>query len=431
MKCQQICAALRCSIENAELCNEAFTAWLFLLGTLGEEDIEPLVDPTFAIIARHWESFLPSLQQKAYETINELLKTHDSLIRNVDVHMTIPSLASISLMAKHESQLGSLKNQMDTKHQYIAFSKRCQSENSTVVLRALIELEAFLAEHQGFLHTSAISQQPDPVVSRLTRSVLDACVRFSESSLEIAVLCGKCLGLIGCLDPTKIEATRESREILVLSNFEKADETIDFVVFLLEEILVKAFLSATDTRAQGFLAYAMQELLSFCDLDTSVTLRTHDIQNSANYRRWIAIPESVRDTLTPFLTSKYFLKEGVSQPDCTYPLFKPDLGYASWIRMFVLDLLRKARGDNASVIFAICRRIVRGQDITIANFMLPYVALNIIIGGTEQQKLEIAKELLLILCEPLPENNRSTRESMILCSQVSTSKSARDSADRF
>ena len=373
--------------------------------------------PTFAIIARHWESFVPSILQKAYETISELLKSQEDLIRKIA--MAIPSLASIPLMAKHEAELGALRDQMDTKHQFTAFSQRCQSENATVILRALTELEAYLVEHQEFVHTSTISQQPDSVIAHLTRSVLDACVRFSESSLEIAVLCAKCLGLIGCLDPTKVEATRETREILVLSNFERADETIDFVVFLLEEILVKAFLSATDTRAQGFLAYAMQELLNFCGLDISVTLRSHDIQTSANYRRWIAIPESVRDTLTPFLTSKYFLKEGVLQPDCVYPLFKTNLNYATWVRMFVLDLLRKGRGDNASMVFAICRRIVRGQDVAIASFMFPYVALNIIVSGTEQQKQDMANEFLLILSQPLPENNRSARENMVLCSQVS------------
>ena len=322
-------------------------------------------------------------------------------------------------MEKFEAELGSLKGQMDTKHQYKAFGQRCQSENATVVLRALTELEAFLAEHQGFLHTSATSQQPDAVIAYLTRSVLDACVRFSESNPEIAVLCAKCLGLIGCLDPTNIEAPRESREILVLSNFEKADETIDFVVFLLEEILVKAFLSATDTRAQGFLAYAMQELLNFCELDISVTNRSHDVQTSANYRRWINIPESIRNTLTPFLTSKYILKEGISQPNCTYPLFKSGLSYASWVRMFVLDLLRKGCGANASTVFGICRRIIRGQDVSIANFVFPYIALNIVVGGTEQQKRDIANESLFILSQPLPENNQSMRENMVLCSEVS------------
>jgi serine/threonine-protein kinase ATR len=74
------------------------------------------------------------------------------------------------------------------------------------------------------------------------------------------------LGLIGCLDPNRIETIREKREILVPSNFERADETIDFVLYFLEEVLVK-FLSATNTKAQGFLAYAMQEFLKFCELE--------------------------------------------------------------------------------------------------------------------------------------------------------------------
>ena len=390
---------------------------MFLLHTLGEEDIEPLVDPTFAIIAQYWESFEPTTQERAYETISQLLKSHASLIR--EMVNTIPSLASIPLMAKFEDELGKLRAQMATNHQYQAFSQRCQNENATVVTRALIELENYLFDHQDFIHTTAISEQPDPVVARLTRSVLDACIRFSESNSRIAILCANCLGLIGSLDPTRIEATRESKDILVLSNFIKAEETKDFVVFLLQETLVKAFLSATDTRLQGFLSYAMQELLKFCNFDTSVVLRSHDVQTSTNYRRWVTLPESVRNILTPFLTSKYFLKEGIAQSDEAYPIYRVDKTHSTWLRTFTFDLLRKGCGENASVIFAVCRRIVRDQDISISSFLLPYAVLNVILGGTEPQKLEIANELLTVLSQTLSDTNQGARENIIQCSQVS------------
>ena len=412
----QLCACLRSAMESEELINEAFMAWALLLTMLGEEDIGPLIDPTFAIIAKHWELFEIVTQQRAHEMISQLLKTHVGLIR--EVVDTIPSLASIPFMSKFEHELSKVRAQKDVKHRYQAFSKRCRNENRTVVSRALSELDAFLRDNQSFLHVAAISEQPDPVLAELTQSLLDACVRFSDSSTDIAILSSRCLGLVGCLDPTKVEVSRDTKEIMVLSNFGKADETIDFVVFFLREILVKAFLSATSSKAQGFLAYAMQELLRFCGLDTSVTFRTRDVQSSTNYRRWVALPQATRDTLTPFLTSKYFINQAIIQPECSYPIFRAGISHSKWLRDFVFDLLQKGCGENASMIFPVFRRTVRNQDIAIPDFLLPFAALNVILGGSEIQKRDIGNEFIAVLGENMPENEVEAKESIILCSQV-------------
>ena len=404
-------------MENKELSNEAFTSWIIMMSTLGEDEIGTLVDPTFAIIAQHWESLDSRTQMKAHEMIMQLLKSHAGMIR--DIVNTIPSLAGIPLMSKFEEELGRFRAQMDLKHQYQAFSQRCQNENVTVVARALIELEDYLEKHQYFLHEAAVSEQPDPVVSQLARSILDACVLFSESHANISSLCARCLGLIGCLDPTRIEAVKEKREMLVVSNFGDEYETIDFVVFFLREILVKAFLSATSPKAQGFLAYAMQELLGFCGFTASVTLRPREVHMSDNYARWVALPESVRNTLTPFLTSKYVVTPGVAQGTCVYPLYTSKISHGQWLRSFVYDLLRKGVGENPQMIFPVFALLIRTQDISISSFLLPFAVLNVIIDGTERQKLEVGEELLTVLRHSLPEDRTAARDNIISCSQVS------------
>ena len=256
--------------------------------------------------------------------------------------------------------------------------------------------------------------------SQIRLSHSSSVVRFSEGSSEIAILCAKCLGSIGCVDPTRIEAVRENKDLIVLSNFERADETIAFVTFFIQEVLVKAFLSATDTRAQSYLGYVIQELLRFCAFDPSVTLRSGDIESSTNYRRWIAIPESIRSTLTPFLTSKYFMTAAQSKPEYTYPLYNINVNHSKWLRDFVFDLLRKGCGENAAEMFPVCRRAIRTtQDISIPSFLLPFTALNVVVGGTKQQKLDIANELLAVLSQTVSESNQNIRDNMILCSQVS------------
>lgn len=388
-----------------------------MMNTLEEEEIAALVDPSFALLVQHWDSFNSGIQGQAYEMVDNLMKSHSSMI--CDIVHTLPSLASIPLMAKFEEQLSALKARMDVKHHFLAFSERCQNENATVVLTALDELTHFLAKHQSFLHETANSEQPDVVVSQLLRSILDTSVLFSSTHPEISVLCARCLGLIGCLDPTRIEATREKREILVLSNFVRDDETNDFVVFFLREVLVKAFLSATNSRSQGFLAYAMQELLSISEIRDAVISRSRDGLQDANYRRWVSLRESVRTTLMPFTDSKYFVTAGVSQSPCTYPLYSGEMTHGQWLRTFTFDLLKRTVGTGkVQTIFSVLSRIVRFQDISISHFLLPFACLNIIVSGVDHDRRELERELLQVLLHSLPDQG-PRRDSVILCSQVS------------
>lgn len=413
----KICACLRSAIENKELSDEGLDAWIVMMNTLEEEEIAHLMDPTFAILIQHWDSFNSGVQVQAYDMIDNLMKTRSSMI--CDVVHTLPSLASIPLMAKFAGELGALKARMDVKHHFLAFSQRCKSENATVVLTALEELAHYLMEHQTFLHETANSEQPDAVVSQLIRSVLDTSVLFNSSHVSISVLCARCLGLVGCLDPTRIEATREKREILVLSNFIRDDETNDFVVFFLREVLVKAFLSATNSRSQGFLAYAIQELLVISEIREAVISRSRDGSHEANYRRWVSLTESVRTTLMPFTESKYFVTAGVSQPPCTYPLYSGEMSHGQWLRTFTFDLLKRTVGPGkVQTLFSVLSRIVRFQDISISHFLLPFACLNVIISGEDDDRREVGQELLQVLLHSLPDQG-SRRDSVILCSQVS------------
>ncbi|KAL9615276.1 MAG: hypothetical protein Q9167_000247 [Letrouitia subvulpina] len=411
----QISACLRSAIGNTELCNQAFTSWITMMSTLGTDEISALVDPTIAIIAHYWNRLTPKIQARAYDMVTYLFDTHPNLV--LEHVNTIPSLASIPLMSKFEQELFKRKNGLDLKRQLQALIERSQNENITVVSRALVELEIFLQQHQEFVYESATSEPPDPMISRLARSLLDACVRFNESDDDVSLLCANCIGLVGCLDSTRIEAIREKKDMLMLSNFQEAGETVDFVIFFLQEVLVKAFLSATNPRSQGFLAYTMQELLKFCGLNGSVTLRTREVHSSPNYIRWMTLSESVRNTLTPFLTSKYVVTAAAIQPDCSYPIYRPGLSHGQWIRTFVYDLLRKGRGENIEDLFPVLSRIIRTQDTPISIFLLPFAILNIVISGTVDQQDQVRGELLVVLNHPLSEEDAGARDSLLLCSQ--------------
>ncbi|PWY66408.1 hypothetical protein BO70DRAFT_390661 [Aspergillus heteromorphus CBS 117.55] len=411
----QICACLRSALEVQGLCNSAFAVWGVLINTLQEEEVEPLLDQTLSIVIRYWNMFSEDTRSQACELIEYIMQSHRELVR--EIFLTMPSLASIPALSKYEAELNELKEKMDVRSQLQAFIRRCQNENATVVEQALRELLPYLSRNEEFVHGSVLSELPDPVVSQLARSLLDCCVKFNTSSEVITVLLARCLGLIGCLDPNRVDTVKEKKDILVLSNFDNMQETFDFILFFLQHVLVNAFLSASNTRAQGFLAYAMQHLLELCDLDSAAANRSHDIGADRKSRRWLELPETVRNILTPFLSSKYTVTIGTINTNCSYPLFSAGLTHGNWLRSFVQDLLHSGNNDNARLLFHVCSRIVKGQDISIASFLLPFAVLNRTVTGTEKEKQDLQCELINVLSHPLPDTNNFLHENIILCSQ--------------
>lgn len=411
----QIRAALQSAMEHDALCEMAFSAWLTLLSVLHSEDIAHVIDQSFALVLRHWDKLSSELQQTIHERIGDLVKNHNQVIQeNI---MTLPSLRSISLLAKYGSEIDRLKSQEGVEVHCKAFANRLRNESKIVVLQSLQELIPWLEENQEFMHESSLSEQPVTVFHDLLRALLDATAVYSEESEEAAEMCGKALGIIGSLDPNRLEVIRKKRRVLVLSNFDKASEVIDWAIVLLEDILVKAFKSVSNSRAQGFLAYVMQELLRFCELSDGAILRLRGSQASSAQQKWQELPENVRITLTPFVKSRYVVASNVTitAPNRTYPNFTPDSGYSNWLRSLVYDLMWKAKGENAKMVFPLLARIIRGHDLAIANFMLPYAILNVVLGGTVADVKGISDEIQAVLgCQP---TNTAEQECVKLCSE--------------
>lgn len=412
----QICACLRSALDIEELRDQAFASWCVLATSLGPVDLEPLMEQSLAIIVKNWKKFRSASREIAFRLLEHFFTTHLELVK--DTFENLPTLSSIPEMDKYEQILKKMKVQNDTWTHFEAYCQRCQNENAVVVQQALKELVQELTVYEEFIHGPASNEQPEKnVVARLSRSLLDCCAKFNTSK-EIRSLAAQCLGLIGCFDPNRVESVKEKKDIIVLSNFDRADETFEFVLFFLQNVLVDAFLSASNTRTQGFLAYAMQALLKFCNLDSAVPPRSQDLASSETYRRWLSLPEFVRNTLTPFLNSKYTVTIGAISTSCHYPLLSENLSHSEWLRTFVLDMLQKGHGQNTKMIFSVSSRIIRNQDISIAVFLLPFAALNVAVSDDEEHRTTLKEELVTVLEFPLPEHNHQARDNTILCSEV-------------
>ncbi|KAF3768709.1 hypothetical protein M406DRAFT_98727 [Cryphonectria parasitica EP155] len=390
----QISVCLLSALSLPDLRSDAFMCWYSMLNHMEEEDVEALIETTFFIIGQYWSSLDQATQEKTKSLLQFLLSEHKDVLKKTAPKL--PSLGHIGELAEIWQKFDA--GRIDVRNTYCIFIQRVSHENSGVVAQALAELSAYLRQHQGYLQTSAISEQPDSVVTQLSRALLDCASKYNSRDANIPRLCAECIGFMGCLDSTRMETAREQREFVMSSNFEDAEETTNFVGFILEEVLIKSFLSTTDVTLQGYLSYVMQELLKSCDYKAAVAMQGTEKQSERIYQKWQRMPEVVREVLTPFLTSQYAMKP-IPAPVVEYPIFRAGRSYTLWLKQFTLDLLHKAQNTFAQLIFEPLCRAIRVKDLSIAVFLLPYLVIHMTLGqvSTTEEKDAIWNEILLIL----------------------------------
>ncbi|KAH7316595.1 hypothetical protein B0I35DRAFT_354216 [Stachybotrys elegans] len=400
----QISAVLLSVLPRDELRGVAISCWSAMLTSFEEDDVEALLETTFFIVSHYWSSMDAKSVRLTTEMLNFLLEKRQEIIRK---HITkLPSLPRSDTLDKFNQTLAKMRPDLAIEAALRIFAERIGHENSGVVHQALNELVPYLKHNQRALHVSAVSQRPDTVIATLLRALLDCASRHNGVQFDIPQLCAQSMGLVGCLDFNQIEMVREQRYLVIKDNFESASEVSDFVLFVLEEVLVPSFLSATDPRLQGFLCFVMQELLDRSGIkDAWSAQNVGQVDGAEIYRKWIALPEQTREVVTPFFTSKYVVAPMAPVP-VEYPIFRPGKPFGGWLRSFAIDLLRKGQNPHADLIFEPLTRVIRVKDLSTAEFLLPYLVLHILLGSrsSDEEKEEVVNELIAILGEQLSED---------------------------
>ncbi|KAI1494605.1 phosphatidyl inositol 3-kinase-like protein [Biscogniauxia mediterranea] len=413
----QISACILAAMSHDELRSVAFSCWAAMLLHLEEEDIENLIETTFFLISHYWTTFDDAIQKLARDLIETLLDKERATLEALICKL--PSFSHINGLSDIETKLSKLRTPVDNRTAFSLLTERIRHENAGVVLQALRELVSYLQKQQAYLQASSVSEQPDSVVTNLVRALLDCASRYNSVHSEISDLCTRCIGLVGCLDPNRVETVRAENQIVLTSNFEDPAETTDFVVFLLENVLVKSFISTTDTKLQGYLSYAMQELLDRSDMREAVRMEgSHDA--APIYRKFLSMSEGAREVLTPFLTSRYVLLP-TNPPPVEYPIFSTGKTYGNWLRNLTLDCLRRPQVPFAQLVFEPLCRLIRVKDLAIAEFLFPYLIVHMVVGEeiSEEDRSNILRELFSVLQHELPSDaTYAAREDKKLCCEA-------------
>ncbi|KXN89480.1 Protein kinase rad3 [Leucoagaricus sp. SymC.cos] len=392
----QIMATFQTMVAVPELSDTTLQSWHNFLITLGPSEVGPHVGPTSAAFVSAWDIFSSRAKQHARESMAYIAEIGGDLGQHLDDVADIKPVPDLSDI--HE---------------------QLQVLRTNVAVQSLGELKSFLLDKNGDLVRELVSGDIfDPLIGQAVGTLLSAACRDGDGVEILRDLAYECIGILGAVDPDRCELPVGRSRIIVKNNFTDEDESMQFALHLICDLLVGAFRSTSDIKHQSFLAYTIQELLKFCQFKPALVGAGTGTSISNKVRhRWRSLPKYILETVTPLLEGKFTLNFGTT-PHIQHPIYLHQSTYREWIQLWTAYLIDKASGSVAQTIFNIFRSAVRNKDAGVAHHLLPHLVLNILIGGSEEDAQEIRTELIVVLEDQINQESNSSPDKKLLSAQA-------------
>jgi serine/threonine-protein kinase ATR len=410
-------ASLQSTLGIGELREETLKTWALFVRTLRFADIGPFVGRTTAALVANWKTFTPPEILLAMGIIDDIAGNAPHLSAYFD---EIVGMDNIPELRSSASRLTDYRRTWDLRTQLDKLLERTRSKNAAVATTSMSELRALLRRHQSSISQLSQGDTFDAIIGRMMSSLISASSRDGDCQ-ELRDLSHECMGILGALDPDRFVAEPAASGMTIMSNFADQDESIDFAIHLIRDLLVDAFRATNDTKHQNHLAFAIQELLKFCGFTPKV-LQPSLVPLKLR-AKWQMLPKDQLETLTPLLESRFSLND-TSIRAFPHPIYPAAPTYREWVQMWTSDLvgrvIRTKASDRATVdsqlIFGVCRGVLRNQDVTVAHHLLPHLVLNVLLTGDHASKDEICQEINTVLQDQV--NSLGGQDKRMLSAQV-------------
>jgi serine/threonine-protein kinase ATR len=409
-------AAMQTVLGIEYLAETTLTTWYTFVSTLGFHEIGPYVGSTSAAFVHAWPTFSPASRQVARRTIDYLiLENAKDLGPYLD---EIVSLDGIVDLVVASERLRNLREQWSTQTILQKILERSTSENVTVATQALGELKQFLLHREEFVQKLASGDAFDPIIGRVVQVLFSAASRDGDASDSLRLMAFDCIGVLSALDPDRFDLAPEDTTMTVINNFTDEGESVSFAVHLIRDLLVGAFRSTSDIKHQSHLAFAIQELLSFCGFTPDLVLsgNANSIPNKVR-SRWNSLPKDMLDTVAPLLEGRFQLNARPSVK-VQHPIYSTTASYREWIQIWTSHLITRVSGDQARTIFEPFRLAVKSQDVEVARHLLPHLVLNVLISGEDTDRHDIRQEVVIVLEDQSKLDGAQSADKKQLCAQV-------------
>ncbi|KAI9467128.1 hypothetical protein BJY52DRAFT_1423860 [Lactarius psammicola] len=384
----QIMATLQVTLGVRELSDVTLDSWFVFLKTLDARDTLAHAGPTTAYCA--------------------ILVLDIGNSVDPDCLHDVVDLSCIEALSDVQHRLHTIRGRWPVADRLHRLLERVSSDSLTVTLQALKEIKSLLDEQRDFFQSGTSGDSFNTLIGRTLRILSSVAGRDVDSIEDIRLIAFECIGAIG---------TGDSRPI-VLKDFTEEEESILFAMHLIKDVLVSAFRSTSDMGYQTNLAYAIQEMLKFCQFDVSL-MSSGRYTTSASLKartRWDSLPKHVLETITPLLESRYTIKEK-PLPAFELPIYPQHGTYREWLQQWTTCLISEAKGV-AQKIFEPFRSVVRNKDVGVAHHLLPHLVLHALVSGDEDKIWNIRSEILAVLKDQVNEGTSSSADKKFLSAQV-------------
>ncbi|KAJ3161128.1 serine/threonine-protein kinase M1 [Geranomyces michiganensis] len=423
----QALTTLQTGLDMKPLRAAALQAWRQFLEVLAVADLCPILNQVCVTLTRNHQEFKASEVATVVSILDELFARHPELLEYCEEICELPNRPEFQSL---NTKLLSRRPASDVLQRMSRLLTPLSEQNSAVSRRALQELVSLLNKSQLELQHHALADNVDPCIVYAIRMLMETCRRYNGSDVEIQHLCCECLGALGAIDPSRVDVVFHSNTDVQGTlgsegDFETLESAILFATAMIENRLAPACRSAHDTTMQRNHVFAIQELLRFCGFtpeiaeEAKASLRqTKTNATIADYLRvqWARFSPAVRKTIRPFINAKY-TQLPISLKGRDYPIFSPHDSFNEWVQFLTVDLIIKSHGERAQQVFKICTNLVIKGDINVAQYLLPHLILNALVGGTKNQTGEIRAEFMAVL-SGASERDGPANETRVLCCQT-------------
>ncbi|KAI0797124.1 hypothetical protein C8Q75DRAFT_710778 [Abortiporus biennis] len=415
----QLMSMMQTTLAVPELSEASLMSWDMFIKTLDVQDLGGHVGPTSAAIVFHWENLSHTAREIAKKCLSYIVMENGANLGNSLAD--IADLSSIPQLTVINQKLRQLRGQISPGTQLRRLLERSASDNNYVATRALTELRAFLLEESLYIRSLASGDMFDPLIGDIIFTLCTAASKDGEMYASLRLLAFECIGIVGAIDPDRFDFSAGNDRIIVTSNYDDEEESIDFALHLIQEVLVGTFKSTSDTLYQSHLAYTLQELLKFCKFNSSLVSPGSGTSVSIKVRRrWNQLPKHVVEVVTPLLNSRYSpLEDQSEKPAATIPIYPMVSTYRGWIQSWTAYLIQHASGERAKTIFTTFSLVVRNKDVGVAHYLLPHLVLNVLLSGDRDDCDNIRLELLAVLQDQVNPDSRSSVDKKELSAQAS------------
>lgn len=409
-------ATLRMKLVVPELADVVLDSWYTFLTTLNPSDLGTHVGPTSASLISAWSTLSSHGRSVAHQCLRLLLfDLVDQLGNNLD---EFADPVEFVALADIHARLWTLRNNWTEENKLRKILDRVSNDNVTVAIRALNELKLLMVEHRDFFQNLATGDNFNPLVGHVLRVLFAASCRDSDGADALRLLAFSCIGALGAVDPDRFDFVVSDSTMIVKANFTDEIESMTFVLHLIVDVLVGAFRSANDINHQSHLAYAIQELLRFCEFSPDLVAAKSTTSIPLKIRsRWDLLPRHVLETVTPLLEARFHVNDR-PLPPWNLPIYPTQSTYREWLQLWTTYLIAHASGTTAQSIFKVFRAAVRNKDVGVAHHLLPHLVLNALVSGNEVQTDNIRIELLAVLEDQVNLESTSTPDKKLLSAQV-------------